>query len=307
MRGPLRAPIAAVLALAVVALAGCGMSSGGGGSGGRMTVVATTTQLQDFARNVGGARIDLHGLLRPNVDPHDYEPTPGDAAAVARAKVLIVNGVGLDSWVEGVRKAAGADPDVVTAADRVPLRSGDAALPEGDPHIWLDPRNAERMVRNVERGLTAADPAGAATYHANAARYLARLRALDRSLAAEIAPIPPSRRLIVTDHDAFGYLAARYGLRIVGTVIPSLSTAAEPDARAITRLADTIRKNHVHAVFAEASVDPRVERAIAAEAGARLGGRLYGDSLGPAGGPAATYVGMMRTNMAAIVGAIQGG
>src|SRR5262249_14462101 len=129
----------------------------------------------------------------------------------------------------------------------------------------------------------------------------------DRSLAAAIAPIPPARRLIVTDHDAFGYLAARYGIRIVGTVIPSLSTAAEPDARAITRLADTIRRNHVHAVFAEASVDPRVERAIAAEAGARLGGRLYGDSLGPAGRPAAPYAGVVGPDMAPGGGAGQGG
>jgi len=306
MRGRVRAAVVVVLALAAAALAGCGMSSSGGADG-RMTVVATTTQLQDFTRNVGGSRINLRGLLRPNVDPHDYEPTPGDAAAVAGAKVLVVNGVGLDSWVDDVEKAAGADPRVVTASDGLRLRKGDAALPEGDPHIWMDPRNAERMVRNIEAGIVAADPAGAATYRANAARYVARIRALDRRLAAEIAPFPPARRLIVTDHDAFGYFAARYGIRVVGTVIPSLSTAAEPDARQLTRLAATIRRSGVHAVFSEQSVNPRVARAIASEAGARLGRSLFGDSLGPAGSPAATYIGMMRANMASIIDSFRGG
>src|SRR2546423_296225 len=152
-----------------------------------------------------------------------------------------------------------------------------------------------------------APPAGAATSRTNAARYVARLRARARRLAAEIAPFPPARRLIVTDHDAFGYFAARYGIRVVGTVIPSLSTAAEPDARQLTRLAKTIRRTGVHAVFSEQSVNPRVERAIASEAGARVGRSLYGDSLGPAGSPGATYIGMMRANMTSIIDSLRGG
>jgi len=295
---------AAGLVAVAAALAACGSGSTSGADSGRLDVVTTTTQLADFTRNVGGNRVAVRQLLKPNVDPHDYEPTPGDVAAVSSADVLVEHGIGLDTWLEPVVDNAGGDALPVVATTGVPLLGGDSSEPDGDPHVWLDPRNAVTMVRNIEKGLAAADPDGAAAYRANADRYVARIEAFDRELAARIDAVPAAKRKIVTDHDAFGYFAKRYGITVVGTVIPSLSTAAEPSAGDVTRLVSTIRREGVRVVFSESSVDPRLQRAIAKESGATLGAPLYGDSLGPADQPAGTYLGMMRANMDAIVAGI---
>jgi zinc/manganese transport system substrate-binding protein/manganese/iron transport system substrate-binding protein len=286
------------------ALSACGSATTTPGSGD-LRVVATTTQLADFARNVGGDRVTVSQLLQPNVDPHEYEPTPGDVSAVSKAVVVIQQGVGLDDWLEPVLSNAGGKSTRIVASEGVPLLRGDKDEPAGDPHIWLDPTNAILMVRNVATGLATADPSGAATYQANADRYIAALQALDSELAARIATVPAASRKIVTDHDAFGYFAKHYGIQVIGTVIPSLSTAAEPDAKDLARLVATIRREHVHTVFPESSVNPRLQRAIAEESGATLGKPLYGDTLGPAGTPGATYLGMMRSNMDAIIAGIR--
>lgn len=297
----LLAVAAALLALAA-SLTACGTASTP--SSAALDVVATTTQLADFARNVGGARVAVTQLLQPNVDPHDYEPTPGDVAAVASADIVLEHGIGLDAWLDGVVANAGGHARRVVATAGVPLLRGDASEPQGDPHVWLDPRNAVSMVRTIEAAFAAADPAGAAGYRANADRYVAAIEALDRDLAAQIGAVPAARRKIVTDHDAFGYFARRYGITVVGTVIPSLSTAAEPAAGDVTRLVATIRREHVRVVFSESSVDPRLQKAIAEESGATLGAPLAGDTLGPAGQLSGTYLGMMRANMDAIVAGI---
>ena len=280
-------------------LTGCGRQSGT--PNGRLAVVATTTQLGDFARAVGGARVSVAQLLRPNTDPHEFEPTPKDAEAVANATVVLEHGLGLDDWLDQLVANAGG------SATRVVTTTGIALLPDGDPHVWLDPGNAIKMVRAVEQALASVDPAGATTYHANAQDLIGRITALDKELLARIAAIPAARRKIVTDHDAFGYFARHYGIDVVGTTLPSLSTAAEPSTKQITALAATIRREGVHVVFSEASINPRVERALADEAGVTLGAPLYGDSLGPAGTPAGTYVGMMRTDMDAIIAGIAAG
>ncbi len=290
--------LTAALFVATV-LAGCGTGESPDGSGVR--VVATTTQLADFTRNVGGTRIALSQLLQPNTDPHEYEPTPSDVAAVADAQVVVEHGLGLDDWLDQVVANAGGDPVRVVATNGIEPLPGDDKEPAGDPHVWLDPVHAVTMVRNIETGLAAADPAGAETYRANADRYVAQIEALDAELTARIAAVPAASREIVTDHDAFGYFARHFGIRVVGTVIPSLSTAAEPAANDVAALAATIRREGVRTVFPESSVDPRLERAIAEEAGATLGKPLYGDTLGPAGTPAGTYLGMMRANMDAII------
>lgn len=303
--GP-RARVLATLAaglLAATALAACGGGTSTS-SGGDLRVVATTTQLADFTRNVAGERATVTQLLKPNTDPHEYEPTPGDVTAVAGARIVIEHGIGLDEWLDQIVANAGGSPARIVATNGVPLLPGDDKEPAGDPHVWLDPTNAVIMVRNIARGLEAADPAGAATYRANADRYVSEIEAMDRDLAARIATVPAGSRKIVTDHDAFGYFARHYGITVVGTVIPSLSTAAEPAAKDVAALAATIRREGVHTVFPESSVDPRLQRAIAEESGAALGEPLYGDTLGPAGTPGATYLGMMRSNMDAIIAGI---
>lgn len=294
-------PLTAAL-LAVTVLAGCGTGESPGRSGVR--VVATTTQLADFTRNVGGARIALSQLLQPNTDPHEYEPTPSDVTAVADAKVVIEHGLGLDDWLDQVVANAGGNPARVVATNGIEPLPGDDKERAGDPHVWLDPLNAVVMVRNIATGLAAADPAGAETYRQNADRYVAEIEALDAELTARIAAVPAASRKIVTDHDAFGYFARHYGITVVGTVVPSLSTAAEPAANEVAALAATIRREGARTVFPESSVNPRLERAIAEEAGANLGRPLFGDALGPSNTPAGTYLGMMRANMDAIIAGI---
>jgi ABC-type Zn uptake system ZnuABC Zn-binding protein ZnuA len=277
--------------LALVA-AGCG---GGGAAAhdGRPVVVATTTQLADLARNVAGGRSKVVALLAPNTDPHDYEVRPRYVKALEHANLVLRSGGDVDGWLRSAIDASGTRAPILTALDRVP-RDG------ADPHWWQDPRNAERVVVAIRDALSRVDPAGAAAYSANTARYEARLRGLDRAAAACLDRVPASRRTLVTTHDAFGYYARRYGIRVVGTVIPSLSTEAQPSAGATAQLIDTIRRTGVRAVFAESSVNPKLASVVADATGARVGGDLWGDSLGPAGSDGATYLGSIAANTDAI-------
>jgi ABC-type Zn uptake system ZnuABC Zn-binding protein ZnuA/ABC-type Mn2+/Zn2+ transport system permease subunit len=287
--------------LAVLVLAGCGAGSGGSG----LRVVATTTQIADWTRAVGGADVAVHQILRPNTDPHEYEPRPRDVEATAGAKVVFENGDGLDHWMAKVVEQAGGKPRVVVLGERVPVRRpGESSGPEAsryDPHWWHDPRNAEAAVRAIRDAVSAADPSHRAAYARRAAAYLRRLRALDTRLAACFARLPGTERKLVTDHDAFGYFAHRYGLDVVGAVIPSQTTQAQPSAGATARLIRLIRREHVRAVFPESSINRRLADTIARETGATSSYTLYGDTLGPAGSAGATYLGMEQANADAIV------
>jgi zinc/manganese transport system substrate-binding protein len=206
---------------------------------------------------------------------------------------------------------AGGHRTVVVLGDRVPVhRPGETSGPEKsrfDPHWWHDPRNAEAAVGAIRAAVAHADPKHRGSYERNARRYLARLRALDRTIAACFARVPASQRKLVTDHDAFGYFARRYGIRVVGAVIPSQSTQAQPSAGATAKLISLIRREHVRAVFPESSLNPRLAQTIARETGARAGYTLYGDTLGPKGSPGATYLGMERANANAMMRGFTGG
>jgi len=285
-----------IAALAVV-LAGC---AGGGGDSGRPQVVATTTQAADLARNVAGDRAEVHGLLAPNSDPHDYEPRPRDVKALAGADVVIRSGGELDEWLQGAIDSAGADAPVLSLIDRVGAEGE-------DPHWWQDPRRAERAVGEIEAALAKADPEGAAGYAKRADAYRERLRALDASVARCIGELPEAQRKLVTTHDALGYYARRYGLEVIGTVIPALSTQAQASAGDLAELVATIRREKVRAIFTESSVNAKVEDAIAQETGAAVGRPLWADSLGPQGSSGATYVDSIRANTEAIVDGLSGG
>jgi ABC-type Zn uptake system ZnuABC Zn-binding protein ZnuA len=273
---------------------------------GPITVVATTTQMQDLVRNVGGAHVRVVGILRPNVDPHDYEPTPSDAAALGRAKLVVVSGVGVDAWMDKLIGSAGARAPVVVASSALALRKGDAQEPAGDPHWWHDPTLFARAATTVARALGAADASNRAAYEAAARRYAAAIRVMDAQNKRLVARVPRAQRKLVTNHDAFGYLAAHYGITIVGSIIPSLSTAAEPNARDTARLIERIKAQHVKAIFTEASLDPKLEQQIASDAGVKVYANLYGDTLGPAGSPGATYLGMERWNVRTLVAGFLG-
>jgi ABC-type Zn uptake system ZnuABC Zn-binding protein ZnuA/ABC-type Mn2+/Zn2+ transport system permease subunit len=291
---PRRAAMAGVGAVLAVVVAGCG-----GGAGGP-TVVATTTQLADIARNVAGGDMDVVGILRPNSDPHEYEPRPGDVRATASAEVVLESGA-IDGWMDKVVDDAGGSPRVIDVGASVPVR-----IP-GDPHWWHDPRNVEAAALRIAGAMGAAEPAHAAAFRRNARAYAIRVRALDARLASCFARVPRAQRKLVTDHDAFGYFAARYGIAVIGAVIPSTSTQGQASAGDVARLAATIRRAGVRAVFPESSVSPKVARALARETATTSSLTLYGDTLGPKGSRGATYEGMEQANADAMVRGFTGG
>jgi ABC-type Zn uptake system ZnuABC Zn-binding protein ZnuA/ABC-type Mn2+/Zn2+ transport system permease subunit len=318
-----RAPaLAAVLGALAVVGAGCG-SSGDDGDGDKLAVVATTTQLGDFVREVGGNAVEVDQILQPNTDPHEYEPRPSDIADAVDAKLVFASGDLLDPWIEEVVSESGSDAGVVDLGAVAPIRlpgEGEHAEEEHeegtdehehdsrfDPHWWHDPRNAAAAVREIERQLAAADPGKRAVFARNANAYLAELRALDAAIAKCVNTVPPAQRKLVTDHDAFGYFAGRYGMDVVGAVIPSQTTQAQPSAKDLSELARTIEAEKVRAVFPESSLSPKVAEAIARQTGATVDDTLYGDTLGPEDSDGATYLQMEAANANAMVSGFNGG
>jgi ABC-type Zn uptake system ZnuABC Zn-binding protein ZnuA len=289
--------LAAGAAAAAVLLAGCGST----GTHQGVLVVATTTQIGDFVREVGGSAVTLHQILQPNTDPHEYEPRPNDVIATNGAALVFESGRGLDSWMSKVVAGAGGHPGVVDLGDAVPFARS------GDPHWWHDPRNVEASVVTIRQALVRADPNHRSVYTRNASTYLRSLRALDAKIATCFAQVPRAQRKLVTSHDAFGYFAAHYGISIVGAVIPSQTTQAQPSAREVAQLIALIRREHVKAIFPESSINPQLADQIARETGATAKYTLYGDTLGPSGSPGATYIGMERANADAMVRGFTGG
>ena len=287
-----------LLCLLVAVLAGCGDDAASGDA--RVRIVATTGQAADFAREVGGDRVAVTGLLAPNADPHDFEIRPDDVKALADADLVVRSGGDLDEWLDGAIDSSGSDAPAVTLADHVELI-------EGDPHWWQDPHNAIAAVAALRDALAEADPDGAAAYRRNAEAYSRELRRLDGAVRACIDRVPAAQRTLVTTHDALAYFARRYGIRVVGTVIPSRSTVAQPSAGDVDALVETIRREGVKAVFAESSVNADVEAAIARAAGAKVGRALWADTLGPPDSDGATYVASIASNTAALVDGFTGG
>ena len=300
-------PCVIPLVAAVVGVAACGDDQEQ--QGNALSVVATTTQVADMVRVVGGDRVRVRGLLRPNADPHDYEPRPSDATALAGARVVFRSGGELDEWlgelVESAGGSVGGSARTVTLGDALPRGGGDG---DGDdPHWWHDPRNGQLAARAIARELGRADPAGRPSYERRARTYAARLARLDRRLAACFASVPEPQRKLVTTHDAFGRLARRYDIEVVGALIASRSTQAQPSARDTRRLVEQIERERVRAIFPESSLEPRLERAVARETGARVGGELWADSLGPPGSGGDSYLRALAANGRTLVRGMSGG
>jgi ABC-type Zn uptake system ZnuABC Zn-binding protein ZnuA/ABC-type Mn2+/Zn2+ transport system permease subunit len=294
-------------AAALIVLSGCAGASGSD----KPVVVATTTQIADFARAVGGDAVEVHQILRANSDPHEYEPRPDDIRATADAKVVLVNGDGLDAWMKDVVKQAGDSPDVVTlgevARTQLPGESEGAEASPVDPHWWHDPRNAQAAVERVRSALGEALPADKEGFDRRAAAYVGQIASLDKRIARCFASVPAGERKLVTSHDAFNYFAKRYGIKVVGAIIPSQTTEAQPSAGDIARLAQQVRRENVRAVFIESSVNPKLGEAVAKQTGALGNLRLYGDTLGPKGSRGATYLGMELANADAMMRGFTGG
>ncbi|MGC1853444.1 MAG: zinc ABC transporter substrate-binding protein [Solirubrobacterales bacterium] len=321
VRTPRSVPIATTLA--VLTLLGVGCSSQSSGEDGRVTVVATTTQVADFVREVGGGAVEVEQILQPNSDPHDYEPRPSDVEAVAGAELVFVSGRGLDDWAEGLVSDSGGDARIVDLGTMGPIRLSDegehvGAVGHGhghrhedesdlDPHWWHDPRNVEAAVPGVENVLVVADPSRKAEFIRNADAYLAELKALDSGIAECVDSVPPTQRKLVTDHDAFGYFANRYGIEVVGAAIPSQTTQAQASAKDLSELAKTIEAEKVKAIFPESSLSADVVEAIARQTDVSAEYTLYGDTLGPEGSSGDTYLRMEEANADAIVRGFTGG
>ena len=299
---------AAALTAAALLVAGCGSSGSGNG---QLQVVATTTQIGDFVREVGGDAVSVDQILQPNTDPHEYEPRPSDVAGAAEAKLVFASGDGLDEWIEQVVSDSGSEAEVVdlgaAVPERLPGESSGAEASRYDPHWWHDPRNAEAAVVEIERRLSAADPRHRGEFERNARAYLAELRDLDAGIGRCMDSIPAARRKLVTDHDAFGYFADRYGIEVVGAVIPSQTTQAQPSAKDLSALAETIERERVEAIFPESSLSASVAEAIADQTGASADYSLYGDTLGPEGSDGATYLRMEAANANSMARGFSGG
>lgn len=309
--GPSAALAARLLLVASVAVAAASCASpvgpGSGGSGasgsdGRVIVVTTTTVFADLVRQVGGGLVDAFSLVPNGGDVHTFAPRPSDMRGLSSARLIVMNGLGLDDWVGRLISDAGATVPVIRLAENLP---GARYLvdPSGttNPHLWLEVPNAERYVGRIADALAGVDPPHAAAYRAGAAAYAARLQQLDGWIRTQIGTIPPQNRRLVAFHDAFPYFADAYGLEIVGTVVAA--AGQEPGAGQVTRLIDAIRAAHVRAVFAEAQFNPAIAQAVAADSGALVVTDLYDDTLGPA--PADTYEGMMRWDVEKVVGALK--
>jgi zinc/manganese transport system substrate-binding protein len=265
----------------------------------RIPVVATFSILGDLVKNVGGDRVDVATLVGPNGDVHVYSPTPADVKVLSAAKVVFVNGLGLEGWIDRLIGASGSSAPVIVASAGVNAREivdkRDAGHSTTDPHAWQSVANAEIYVANIRDGLIRADPAGKDAYDANAKDYLARLDALDAEVKADIAKIPADRRKVITTHYAFGYFGDAYGMDFIAP--EGISTDAEPSAKDVAAIIMQIKREKIPAVFMENIADPRLMREIASETGAAIGGTLYSDALSAPNGPAGTYVDMMRHNV----------
>lgn len=265
----------------------------------RLKIVASFSILSDFVRNVGGDRVNLMTLVGANGDVHVYTPAPSDAKRIAGAKLVIVNGLGLEGWLPRLVQSAGATAQVVTAsAGIVPLKLGSAA----DPHAWQSVPNAKIYVTNIANALAAAEPADTEFFQGQAKAYLDKLEALDREVRDALAKIPPERRKVISTHDAFGYFAAEYGVQFIAPL--GVSTETEPSARDIAAIIGQIRTQKIPAVFLENISDDRLIRRIAAETGAKIGGTLVSDSLTGEKGPGPTYIDMVRHNIKALTSAL---
>ncbi|RWR05807.1 metal ABC transporter substrate-binding protein [Paenirhodobacter populi] len=299
-----------------------------------LKVVASFSILGDLVHQIGGEHVALTTLVPADGDAHVFQPTPNDAQSVAAAQLVFVNGLDFEGWMDRLIEASGYKGPIVVASqgvESIPFdgdeeeeghghahgehaeeghgHAHDDHAEEGhdhhgvDPHAWQSVPNAEIYVKNIAAALEQADPANAAAYKANAEAYEAKLKALDAEIRSAVAAFPEDHRTVVTSHDAFGYFAKTYGLNFVAP--EGISTESEASAQDVAKLIDQIRAEHIPAVFMENVTDPRLLEQIASETGAKIGGTVYSDALSGPEGPAATYIDMMKNNIAMFSAALK--
>jgi zinc/manganese transport system substrate-binding protein len=287
-----------------------------------LDVVASFSIIGDFAKNVGGDRVKVTTIVGPDGDAHVYEPSPADAKAMAKADVVLVNGLHFEGFLQRLVETSGTQAAIVELTKGVtPIEfkpefaeedEGDATAAAGeghdhgnvDPHAFQSIANARVYVANIIDAFCTADAANCDAYKANAAAYTGKLDALEKEVKDAVASIPKGKRTIITSHDAFGYFEHEYGLTFHAP--EGISTEAEPSAADVAKLIDQVREEKAAAVFLENITNQRLIEQIASETGLKIGGTLYSDALSPSDGPASTYIDLMKHNIATIKGAILG-
>ena len=298
-RRSFRLAVALVLALALAACRPTGASA----PDTTLSVVTTTSVFADMIQNVGGAHVKVTALVPHHADVHTFQPSPSDVRAVAGARLLVMNGLGLDDWLRNtIVNAATSGTTLIelgTGLTGVELLPGEAPGTQ-NPHLWMAVPCAEGYVDEIERALAAADPPNAAAYQQGADGYQARLAALDSRIRAKIGSIPPGERRLVTFHDAFPYFAREYGLEIVGVAVEA--PGQDPSAAEIAALIHAIKAAHVKAIFSEDQFPTRLVDQLATSTGAKVVSNLYDDSLG--GPPVTSYEALMDWDVDQLVAAL---
>jgi ABC-type Zn uptake system ZnuABC Zn-binding protein ZnuA len=254
-------------------------------------VLAVESFGADITKNISGDRLEIDTLVPLGLDPHSFEPSPGDVAKIAESDILITNGAGFEEWLE--KTMTGANEKIIIVECSKGLK--------GDPHFWLDPNLVKVYVQNIKDALIESDPQGKDLYNKNAEEYTTRLTELDKWITEAVKKIPEGKRLLVTNHESFGYYADRYGFKVIGTIIPSSSSASSPSAKEISELIEKIKATGAKAIFLETGSDPKIANQIARETDIKIVTELYTHSITEPDGPAPTYIDMIEFNTNEIV------
>lgn len=283
----------------------------------KLPVASLSTVLTDIAENVGGDKVQVTNIIKPGIDPHEFQPSPGDIKTLSKAKIILASGLGFESYLDKLKSSVGSTPTFVVVGESIkPImvdedheghdhghdHSHGAGGKMPDPHWWHSIANAKIATRVIRDAFIAADPSGEAVFQANAKAYMAKLDALAKWAKVEIARLPKDRRVLVTSHDALGYFARDYGFEV--HPVEGISTGDQPSSKKVRELIEETKEEGVKAIFAENIENPKVIGEITKETGAKLGGTLYADGLGAS--EANTYESMMRHNIETIVKGLSG-
>lgn len=301
-----------ILAAAAMLLSsGCGGRSETSAPGGALRVVATTGIIGDVAGRIAGPHAKVESLMGPGIDPHLYKASESDVRRLSEAQLVLYNGLHLEGKMGDILTKMARSRPVLAVTEEIPqdlLREPPEFLGQYDPHVWFDVSLWAKTLDPIVRELSALDPAHAADFAANAKSYAKELADLDAWVKAEIQLIPPSQRVLVTAHDAFGYFGHRYGMEVVG--LQGISTLSEAGLKDVDRVVELVAGRKIRSIFIESSVPRRSIEAVQAACRAQnfevaIGGQLFSDALGPSGTPEGTYVGMVRKNVSTIVAALK--
>jgi len=291
-----------LLFILLITLTACGGTPASPSGTSAPVILTSTTFLTDITRNIAGDRLTIESLLPVGADPHSYQPTPQDVTKISQSKLLITNGANYEQFLKPLLENAGGQREVIEASAGINLRKDAQGV--ADPHVWLDPNNVIIYVENIREALTHFDPQGAAIYQANANAYVLELKSLDAWIVEQVQQVPAEKRLLVTNHEAFGYFAEHYGFTIAGTVIESFSSDASPSAQQMAALIDQIKASGAPAIFLDASDNTTLAQQIAAETNVKVITDLHLESLTD-GAPAGTYIDMLKYNITQIVNALK--